>query len=87
MKKLLISWRFSFSAFYNAQNITSKKWSDVFSYNNVLAMKEDNGKIVAATENGIFIIIFQQEKLINFLKLTDCMKLKFQLSITILKPK
>lgn len=25
-----------------------------FSYNNVLAMKEDNGKIVAATENGIF---------------------------------
>ncbi len=38
----------------NAQVITSKKWTDIFSYNNVLAMKEDNGKIIAATENGIF---------------------------------
>lgn len=38
----------------NAQNISSKKWADLFSYNNVLAVKEDNGKIVAATENGIF---------------------------------
>ncbi|SIQ86391.1 hypothetical protein SAMN05880574_12930 [Chryseobacterium sp. RU37D] len=38
----------------NAQNISSKKWADVFSYNNVLAMKEDNGRIVAATENGVF---------------------------------
>lgn len=38
----------------NAQNITSKKWDDIFSYNNVLALKEDNGKIIAATENGIF---------------------------------
>lgn len=40
--------------FINAQVISSKKWTDHFSYNNVLAMKEDNGKIVAATENGIF---------------------------------
>ncbi|MFC3160884.1 hypothetical protein SAMN05443633_105249 [Chryseobacterium arachidis] len=38
----------------NAQTISSKKWADLFSYNNVLAMKEDNGKIVAAAENGIF---------------------------------
>lgn len=38
----------------NAQTISSKKWTDLFSYNNVLAMKEDNGKIIAATENGIF---------------------------------
>lgn len=37
-----------------AQVISSKKWTDLFSYNNVLAMKEDNGKIIAATENGIF---------------------------------
>ncbi|WP_262151577.1 type IX secretion system anionic LPS delivery protein PorZ [Chryseobacterium foetidum] len=37
-----------------AQNISSKKWMDLFSYNNVLAMKEDNGKIIAGTENGIF---------------------------------
>ncbi|REC61240.1 hypothetical protein DRF65_16810 [Chryseobacterium pennae] len=40
--------------FTKAQIISSKKWADLFSYNNVLAMKEDNGKIVAATENGIF---------------------------------
>lgn len=40
--------------FVNAQVISSKKWADLFSYNNVLAMKEDNGKIVAATENGVF---------------------------------
>ena len=38
----------------NAQTISSKKWSDLFSYNNVIAMKEDNGKIVAAAENGLF---------------------------------
>lgn len=38
----------------NAQTISSKKWGDLFSYNNVLAMKEDNGKLVAAAENGIF---------------------------------
>ncbi|MGE8512033.1 MAG: hypothetical protein ACN6N7_04970 [Chryseobacterium culicis] len=40
--------------FTKAQVISSKKWADVFSYNKVLAMKEDNGKIIAATENGIF---------------------------------
>ncbi|WP_415325781.1 T9SS type A sorting domain-containing protein [Chryseobacterium sp. MMS23-Vi53] len=40
--------------FVNAQNISSKKWADLFSYNNVLAMKEENGKIVAAAENGLF---------------------------------
>lgn len=39
---------------YDAQIISSKKWSDLFSYNNVLAIKEDHGKILAATENGIF---------------------------------
>lgn len=38
----------------NAQTISSKKWADLFSYNNVLAMREDNGKIIAAAENGIF---------------------------------
>ncbi len=39
---------------FSAQVISSKKWSDLFSYNNILALKEDNGKIMAATENGIF---------------------------------
>ncbi|PTT37868.1 hypothetical protein DBR28_09330 [Chryseobacterium sp. HMWF028] len=40
--------------FTKAQVISSKKWADLFSYNNVFTMKEDNGKIIAATENGIF---------------------------------
>lgn len=38
--------------FSQAQN--SSKWSDLFSYNNILAFKENNGKIIAATENGVF---------------------------------
>lgn len=55
MKKLL---QFSFIILSGAlafgQNISSKKWTDLFSYNNVLAIKENNGKLMAATENGIF---------------------------------
>ncbi|MDF2553084.1 MAG: hypothetical protein K0R77_2359 [Chryseobacterium sp.] len=55
MKKILISLGILASLqLVSAQNISSKKWADLFSYNNVLAVKEDNGKIVAATENGIF---------------------------------
>lgn len=55
MKKLLISLGILASLqTVSAQNISSKKWADLFSYNNVLAIKEDNGKIVAATENGVF---------------------------------
>ena len=38
----------------SAQVISSSKWSDLFSYNNVLAIREDNGRLIAATENGIF---------------------------------
>lgn len=37
-----------------SQNISSGKWSDLFSYNNVLVLREDSDRIVAATENGIF---------------------------------
>lgn len=37
-----------------AQSISSSKWSDLFSYNNVLAIREEAGKMIAATENGIF---------------------------------
>lgn len=37
-----------------SQNISSKKWKDLFSYNNVLAISQDEGKLIAATENGIF---------------------------------
>lgn len=55
MKKHLI---FSLLVFavvsVSAQTISSKKWQDFFSYNNVSVIKEANGKIVAASENGIF---------------------------------
>lgn len=56
MKKLsLISFALlATTQFVDAQTISSKKWADLFSYNNVLALKEDNGKVVAATENGVF---------------------------------
>ena len=37
-----------------AQVISSSRWSDLFSYNNVIQIREDNGKLIAATENGIF---------------------------------
>ena len=38
----------------SAQKISSTRWSDLFSYNNVLQIREDQGKLIAATENGIF---------------------------------
>ncbi|MCW4450965.1 T9SS type A sorting domain-containing protein [Kaistella sp. BT6-1-3] len=38
----------------SAQVISSSKWSDLFSYNNVLAIREDGNRLIAATENGIF---------------------------------
>ena len=39
---------------FKSQNISSGKWSDLFSYNNVLVLREDTDRIIAATENGIF---------------------------------
>lgn len=54
MKKILPFLLFIFALSFNAQVISSSKWSDLFSYNNVLAIREDNGKLIAATENGIF---------------------------------
>ena len=54
MKKILPFLLFLFTLIFNAQVISSSKWSDLFSYNNVLAIREDNGKLIAATENGIF---------------------------------
>ncbi|WP_312825445.1 T9SS type A sorting domain-containing protein [Epilithonimonas sp.] len=32
----------------------TSKWGDLFSYNNVLKIREDNDRLIAATENGIF---------------------------------
>ena len=55
MKKILLfTTIFFISITISAQNITSKKWTDLFSYNNVLTVKEDQGRIICATENGIF---------------------------------
>ena len=54
MKKLLSVVLLWVSMYSFAQTQSSSKWTDLFSYNNVLAFKESNGKIIAATENGVF---------------------------------
>ena len=54
MKKIFPFLLFFFALSLHSQMISSSKWSDLFSYNNVLAIREDNGKLIAATENGIF---------------------------------
>jgi len=51
MKKLLLFITFCISLVTYAQ---TSKWSDLFSYNNVLAIREDGDRLIAATENGIF---------------------------------
>ena len=51
---ILYIFTFFVAGFFPGQNITSKKWTDLFSYNNVLVIREVDGKLVAATENGIF---------------------------------
>lgn len=52
MKKALLLTSMLFVTALNAQN--TSKWSDLFSYNNVLAIRDDGQKLIAATENGIF---------------------------------
>lgn len=55
LKKQLV-FSLVFIGFLNVfgQEISSKKWKDLFSFNNVLAIKEDGSKLFAATENGLF---------------------------------
>ena len=36
------------------QEISSPRWSDLFSYNNILQIREDGESLLAASENGIF---------------------------------
>lgn len=54
MKKLIPLFLVLFSLNSFAQVISSSKWMDLFSYNNILAVREDAGRLIAATENGIF---------------------------------
>lgn len=54
MRKIILFLICFLSLNFSAQKISSSKWTDLFSYNNVLAIREDNGKLIAATENGIF---------------------------------
>ncbi|ACU06938.1 immunoreactive 84 kDa antigen PG93 [Flavobacteriaceae bacterium 3519-10] len=54
MKKTVLFILFLFSLQLSAQVISSTRWTDLFSYNNVIAVREDDGKLIAATENGIF---------------------------------
>lgn len=54
MKKILPFLLLIVSIQISSQVISSSRWTDLFSYGNVLAVREDNGKLIAATENGIF---------------------------------
>ena len=54
MKKNILVFLLLLSYFSLFSQSTNSKWSDLFSYNNVLAFKEKDGKIIAATENGVF---------------------------------
>lgn len=55
MKKILTFIAFSLSFVWgHSQKISSSKWTDLFSYNEILAMKEDHGRLIAATKNGVF---------------------------------
>lgn len=54
MNRIFLLIALLFFSVFSAQKISSNKWSDLFSYNNILAIREDNGKLIAATENGIF---------------------------------
>ncbi len=54
MKKFLQLFLLLWIVNFSAQKISSGRWTDLFSYNNVLAIREDAGKLIAATENGIF---------------------------------
>ena len=51
MKKILLIISLFTALIFHAQ---TSKWSDLFSYNNVLKIREDGDRLIAATENGIF---------------------------------
>ena len=51
MKKILLIISVFTALIFHAQ---TSKWSDLFSYNNVLKIREDGARLIAATENGIF---------------------------------
>lgn len=52
MKKILLVISFCIGIISFAQ--TTSRWSDMFSYNNVLVIRKDGDRMIAATENGIF---------------------------------
>ncbi|QDP86016.1 T9SS type A sorting domain-containing protein [Chryseobacterium sp. SNU WT5] len=54
MKKITAFLIFVLSFHVFGQKISSSKWTDLFSYNNIVAIREDNGRLITATENGIF---------------------------------
>ncbi|PIE50093.1 MAG: hypothetical protein CSA38_05300 [Flavobacteriales bacterium] len=54
MKKIISILIFIVFSQMNAQTASSNKWKDLFSYNNVFAIKEDAGKMIAVTKSGLF---------------------------------
>ena len=59
MKKILLIISIFIAFVSQAQ---SSKWSDLFSYNNVVAIREDGDRLIAATENGVFYYNPSSEK-------------------------
>ncbi len=54
MRKILVLSVLLYSLLFSSQTISSKRWTDLFSYNNVLVIRQNKEKLIAATENGIF---------------------------------
>lgn len=54
MKKILFLVSLLLNFALQAQIISSNRWTDLFSYNNILTIKDTGGKLMTATENGIF---------------------------------
>jgi ligand-binding sensor domain-containing protein len=81
MKKLLVLLVSMFLPFQSGN-----RWSDLFSYNNVLAFKESNGKIIAATENGVFYYDTISGEITKLSKANGLHEVKFLHLIIILIP-
>lgn len=68
MKRKLLCSSVLFSLVLNGQNITSPHWSDLFSYNNISHIREENGRLIATAENGLFYYSFSNGELTKLSK-------------------
>lgn len=54
MRKIIFAIFSALPFLSSAQKISDSRWQDLFSYNNVLAIRKDGERLIAAAENGIF---------------------------------